>query len=150
MSEATESAQVVVSLDLELFTLGYAARGAQVLADLQARGGLMDSEMERDVPMCISATLALLETRLRHVRRVLRGEEDPGHLLAHHNAASLQGLQEACEEGYLFAWGREQATGDEQVPASRRRRRHKADRPCPQSAPVPAGTLGEQPQSELV
>jgi hypothetical protein len=150
MSEATESAQVVVSLDLELFTLGYAARGAQVLADLQARGGLMDSETERDAPMCISAMLALLETRMRHLRRVLRGEEDPGHLLAHHNTVSTQGLPEAGEEAYLFAWGREQATGDEQVPASRRRRRQRAERPCPQSAPVPAGTPSDQPPSELV
>jgi hypothetical protein len=82
----------VISLDLELSTLGDATRAAQMLSDLQARGGLMDQAMEKAAPMCIFSVLALVRARIDHVRRVLRGEDSPVNIAAPHNEIPLPRL----------------------------------------------------------
>jgi hypothetical protein len=82
----------VLSLDLELSTLGDATRAAQMLSDLQARRGLMDQAMEEDAPMCIFSVLALVVARIDHVRRVLRGEDRPVSIAAPHNEIPLPRL----------------------------------------------------------
>ncbi|MCY1081442.1 hypothetical protein [Archangium lansingense] len=82
----------VISLDLELSTLGDATRAAQMLSDLQARGGLMDQAMEKAAPMCIFSVLALIGARIDHVRRVLRGEDSPMNIAAPHNEIPLPRL----------------------------------------------------------
>ncbi|WP_408890097.1 hypothetical protein ACJ2CR_02505 [Myxococcus faecalis] len=71
---------LALSLDLELGTLASATRGAQILADLQARHGLLDAELERTAPACIMSMLALVIERIGQLRRVVRNEENPAHL----------------------------------------------------------------------
>ena len=78
-----------VSLNLELSTLEHALRGASLLAELLANHDLPDEETQRMAPHCITAQLALVNARLRHVGRVIRGEEDAETLWAPHNATSL-------------------------------------------------------------
>ena len=77
-----------VSLSMELATLEHALRGASLLAELLANHDLPDEETQRMAPHCISAQLALVNARLRHVGRVTRGEEDAETLWAPHNATS--------------------------------------------------------------
>ena len=104
MTEETEetfkgSARNVISLDLELSTLGDATRAAQMLSELQARKGLMDQAMEDDAPMCIFSILALMGARIDHVRRVLRGEDSPVNIAAPHNEIPLPRLTGEDVEG---------------------------------------------------
>jgi hypothetical protein len=75
-----------VSLNLELANLEHALRGTSLLAELLANHDLPDEETQRMAPHCISAQLALVNARLRHVSRVIRGEEDAETLWAPHNA----------------------------------------------------------------
>ena len=77
-----------VSLNLELSNLEHALRGASLLAELLGNHDLPDEETQRMAPHCISAQLALVNARLRHVGRVIRGEEDAETLWAPHNATS--------------------------------------------------------------
>jgi hypothetical protein len=81
-----------VSLGLELANLEHALRGASLLAELLANHDLPDEETQRMAPHCISAQLALVNARLRHVGRVIRGEEDAETLWAPHNATSPSAL----------------------------------------------------------
>lgn len=97
---------VVVSLDLELGTLGAAIQGAQMLADLKARRDLPDEEMERDAPACILSMLALARERLGQLRRVVRNEENPANLWAPHNAVEdPETSGEFPGDIVLFSWG---------------------------------------------
>lgn len=77
-----------VSLNLELSNLEHALRGASLLAELLANHNLPDDESRWMAPHCIAAQLALVDARLRHLGRVIRGEEDAETLWAPHNATS--------------------------------------------------------------
>ena len=77
-----------VSLNLELSNLEHALRGASLLAELLANHNLPDEETQRMAPHCIAAQLALVDARLRHLGRIIRGEEDAETLWAPHNATS--------------------------------------------------------------
>jgi hypothetical protein len=81
-----------ISLGLELANLEHALRGASLLAELLANHDLPDEETQRMAPHCISAQLGLVNARLRHVGRVIRGEEDAETLWAPHNATSPSAL----------------------------------------------------------
>jgi hypothetical protein len=95
----------VVSLDLELSALEHATRGAQILADLQTRHGLLDEEMEQDTPICIMSILALVTGRIGQVRRVIRGEENPAHIWAPHNSVEDPATHgEFDGDMVLFPW----------------------------------------------
>jgi len=94
----------VVSLNLELSTLEHAIRGAQILSDLQATGGFPDEDSERAAPLCITGMLTLLGVRLRHLRRVVRGEENPAHLWEPHNSAGDAATLADGEDVFLLAW----------------------------------------------
>lgn len=95
----------VVSLDLELATLESATRGAEILADLESRHGLMDEDMEEDTPVSIMSILALVGGRFEQLRRVIRGEEDPGNIWGPQNAIGLpESLADVDGDILLFAW----------------------------------------------
>ena len=95
-----------MSLDLELGTLATAIQGAQMLADLQARRDLPDTEMERDAPACIMSMLTLARERLGQLRRVVRNEENPANLWAPHNAVEDPEMSgEFPGDIVLFSWG---------------------------------------------
>jgi len=77
-----------VSLNLELSNLEHALRGAALLAELLGNHDLPDEETQRMAPHCIVAQVSLINARLRHMGRVIRGEEDAETLWAPHNATS--------------------------------------------------------------
>jgi len=109
MSEENEDtgtpAHQVVSLDLELANLQMATRGAAILSDLQLHRAFIDELSEDAGPICIGAIVALVETRLGLVRRVLRGEERASRLWAPHNAVmNVEALKEVPDV-YLSSWG---------------------------------------------
>ncbi|HYO52579.1 hypothetical protein [Archangium sp.] len=85
-ARSLRSESSAVSLNLELANLEHALRGASLLAELLANHDLPDEETQRMAPQCITAQLALVNARLRHVGRVIRGEEDAETLWAPHNA----------------------------------------------------------------
>ncbi len=74
-----------VSLSAELGEICYAIEGAHWIADSVAMGAVPDPDRKHSAPVIISAILLLVETRLHQLGRVLRGEENPAHLLTPHN-----------------------------------------------------------------
>ncbi|WP_143177370.1 hypothetical protein [Cystobacter ferrugineus] len=96
---------MAVSLDLELLTLANATRGAEILADYVTRQGFLDDPSEKDAPVCVFSILSLVGGRLDQLRRVVRGEEDPAHIWAAHNASTLtESLADVDGDIVLFAW----------------------------------------------
>ncbi|WNG28416.1 hypothetical protein F0U62_33730 [Cystobacter fuscus] len=96
---------MAVSLDLELLTLANATRGAEILADYLTRQGFLDDPSEKDAPVCVFSILSLVGGRLDQLRRVVRGEEDPAHIWAAHNASTLtDSLADVDGDIVLFAW----------------------------------------------
>jgi hypothetical protein len=87
-ARSLRSESSAISLNLELTTLEHALRGASLLAELLANHDLPDEETQRIAPHCITAQLALVNARLRHVGRVIRSEEDAETLWSPHNATS--------------------------------------------------------------
>jgi len=87
-TRSLRSESSAVSLNLELSNLEHALRGASLLAELLANHNLPDEETQRMAPHCIAAQLALVDARLRHLGRVIRGEEDAETLWAPHNATN--------------------------------------------------------------
>lgn len=77
-----------ISLSAELGEIRYAIEGAHWIADSVAMGAVPDPERVHSAPVIISAILLLVETRLHQLGRVLRGEENPAHLLTPHNATA--------------------------------------------------------------
>ena len=59
-----------------------------VLETRFAMGAVPDPERVHSAPVIISAILLLVETRLHQIGRVLRGEENPAHLLTPHNVSA--------------------------------------------------------------
>jgi hypothetical protein len=76
-----------ISLSAELGELLHAIEGAHWIADIVAISSVPEPERAQNAPVIIGAILLLVENRLYQLGRVLRGEEDPAHLLAPHNAA---------------------------------------------------------------
>jgi hypothetical protein len=96
---------MALSLDLELATLARATRGAQILAELQSRHGLMDESMEKDAPECVFSILALVGGRIDQLRRVVRSEENPANLWAPHNEVAIPEPLEGLEgDIIMFSW----------------------------------------------
>jgi hypothetical protein len=99
----------VVSLDLELAALAGATRGAQLLADLQARK-VLEADQEREIPSDVFSILALVTERIGQLRRVMRHEENPAHLWAPHNAVEDPAVTgEFVGDVVLFPWGSHRA-----------------------------------------
>ncbi|WP_164002137.1 hypothetical protein [Pyxidicoccus caerfyrddinensis] len=84
----------VVSLNLELANLEHALRGAHLLAELLANNDMPTEDADRQAPRSIVAILALADSRLQQLRRVIRGEADTRHLWAPYNAISPELLLE--------------------------------------------------------
>jgi hypothetical protein len=100
---------LVVSLDMELLTLSGAARGAQLLAGLQAQKALL-GDQERDASSSVFSILALVTERIGQLRRVIRNEENPAHLWAPHNAVEDPATTgEFDGDILLFPWGSHRA-----------------------------------------
>ncbi len=91
-----------VSLSAELGEIRYAIEGAHWIADSVAMGAVPDPERTHSAPVIISAILLLVETRLHQLGRVLRGEENPGHLLTPHNATTQEEADK--DDVVLRAW----------------------------------------------
>ena len=77
-----------ISLSAELGEIRYAIEGAHWIADSVAMGAVPDPERVHSAPVIISAILLLVETKLHQLGRVLRGEENPAHLLTPHNVTA--------------------------------------------------------------
>jgi hypothetical protein len=76
----------LVSLSGELSLIEEALTGAANLTELLAMKPLGSEETAAQTPLALNAFLLLVNTRLTHIRRVLRCEADPGELLATHNS----------------------------------------------------------------
>ena len=147
---------MAVSLDLELSTLASATRGAQLLADIQIRSGLMDEAMEDDAPLCIFSILALVGGRIDQLRRVIRSEENPANIWAPHNEVSVpESLDDFEGDIVLFSWDslrrplvicrptRTETTTETETPKKSKRRRVKTTK---RAAPLSSSHQDEEPQ----
>ena len=88
-----------ISLSAELGEIRYAIGGAHWVADSVAMGAVPDPERTHSAPVIISAVLLLVENRLHQLCRVLRGEENPAHLLTSHNVTGGEYADWACPGG---------------------------------------------------
>jgi hypothetical protein len=135
-----------VSLGLELANLEHALRGASLLAELLANHDLPDEETQRMAPHCIVAQVSLINARLRHVGRVIRGEEDAESLWAPHNATSPSPLPGDDEDVRLVvklppSLPRSTGKTAERKPRSRRAMKKTARPPkAEESPPAPPGS----------
>ncbi|WPB82597.1 hypothetical protein KYC5002_26215 [Archangium violaceum] len=91
-----------ISLSAELGEIRYAIEGAHWIADSVAMGAVPDPDRTHSAPVIISAILLLVENRLHQLGRVLRGEENPGHLLTPHNATTQEEADK--DDVVLRAW----------------------------------------------
>jgi len=91
-----------ISLSAELGEIRYAIEGAHWIADCDAMGAVPDPERTHSAPVIISAILLLVENRLHQLGRVLRGEENPAHLLTPHNATTREDADR--DDVVLRAW----------------------------------------------
>ncbi|AFE05826.1 hypothetical protein COCOR_04425 [Corallococcus coralloides DSM 2259] len=108
----------VVSLNLELANLEHALRGAHLLAELLANNDMPTEDADRQAPRSIVAILALADSRLQQLRRVIRGEADARHLWAPHNAISPEPLPGDEEDVRLEP---RSASGPSATPGTRKR-----------------------------
>jgi hypothetical protein len=142
---------LVVSLDMELLTLSGAARGAQILAGLQAQKALL-GDQERDASSGVFSILALVTERIGQLRRVIQNEENPAHLWAPHNA-----VDDPAETGdfsgdiVLFPWDTFRAplvlwTSRSEPPRERKARGAKG-RKSEESAPSGEGQEPKKPEA---
>jgi len=139
-----------VSLSAELGEICYAIEGAHWIADSVAMGAVPDPDRKQSAPVIISAILLLVENRLHQLGRVLRGEENPAHLLTPHNSTS--GKYADREDVVLRAWGwsgasRRSPSQQEESEQARPAAGTEPSRPLEESPPVQPGTQGEEPPS---
>jgi hypothetical protein len=132
-----------VSLGLELANLEHALRVASLLAELLANHDLPDEETQRMAPHCISAQLALVNARLRHVGRVIRGEEDAETLWAPHNATTPSPLPGDDGDVRLVSkslppFARSSRKTAEPKPRARRTVKKRPEKPIPDESAPPA------------
>jgi hypothetical protein len=137
-----------VSLSAELGEICYAIEGAHWIADSVAMGAVPDLDRKHSAPVIISAILLLVENRLHQLGRVLRGEENPAHLLTPHNTTS--GKYADREDVVLRAW--ERGGASRPSPSQQKETEQprpvagtEPTRPLEESSPVQLGTQGEQP-----
>jgi len=145
-ARSLRSESSAVSLNLELANLEHALRGASLLAELLANHDLPDEETQRMAPHCISAQLALVNARLRHVGRVIRGEEDAETLWAPHNATSPSPRPGDDEDVRLVSksappFARSARKTAEHKPRARRAVRKRPEKPptVEEASPAPPG-----------
>lgn len=74
-----------VSLTFELLLLDHAVEAARLLAEVLARDSFEEEADARRAAASIAAVLALVNTRLLDLERVVRGDLDPARILAPHN-----------------------------------------------------------------
>ncbi|QDE91903.1 hypothetical protein BHS06_24570 [Myxococcus xanthus] len=143
-------------MDLELGTVASATRGAQILADLQARHGFLDAEQERTAPACIMSMLALVTERLGQIRRVVRNEENPAHLRAPHNAVEAPDTSgEFLGDIVLRSWeshrqhlvmlGTQKMEPPRNTKRTPKHRGGRERRVAPASSEVPQGAIQSEP-----
>ena len=136
-----------VSLSAELGEICYAIEGAHWIADSVAMGAVPDPDRTHSAPVIISAILLLVENRLHQLGRVLRGEENPAHLLTPHNSTS--GKYADREDVVLRAWDWSGAA--RQSPSQKKENEQprpvegtEPSRPLEESTPAQPGTQGEE------
>jgi len=137
-----------ISLSAELGEIRYAIEGAHWIADSVAMGAVPDPERTHSAPVIISAILLLVETRLHQLGRVLRGEENPAHLLTPHNATA--GEHANREDVVLRAWdwsGASRPSPSEKKETEQPGPAAGTESPDPleESPPAQSGTQGAQP-----
>src|SRR5512143_3845608 len=137
-----------VSLSAELGEIRYAIEGAHWIADSVAMGAVPDPERTHSAPVIISAILLLVENRLHQLGRVLRGEENPAHLLTPHNATTKEYADREDVVLRPWDWGgasrpspSEKKETERPGPAART----ESPRPLEESPPAQLGKQGEQP-----
>jgi hypothetical protein len=78
MTNSNESTTKACSLALELEQLEYAAEAVTVLTNLVRDKRTANDDEAARLPILSAAVVALLGSRLRDLRRVVRGQRDPG------------------------------------------------------------------------
>jgi hypothetical protein len=114
------------SLHDELTEIESALRGIAFLLDeLPQRIG--DERVTIEIATAVVSVLNLLHLRLRDIGRVLRGELDPDHLYASHNAADVDDADLNGGEDVVFGHD-EDSDDDDDISRPRRRPRSPARR----------------------
>jgi hypothetical protein len=137
-----------VSLSAELGEIRYAIEGTHWIADSVAMGAVPDPEQVHSAPVIISAILLLVETRLHQVGRVLRGEENPAHLLTPHNVTAGENADR--DDVVLRPWDwsaapRPSPSEKKETEQPRPVAGTESPRPSEESPPAQPGTQGAQP-----
>ncbi|MFY0526128.1 hypothetical protein ACN28I_24270 [Archangium gephyra] len=129
-----------ISLSAELGEIRYAIEGAHWIADSVAMGAVPDPERVHSAPVIISAILLLVENRLHQLGRVLRGEENPAHLLTPHNATTQEDADR--DDVVLRAWD---WSGASRLSPSEKK---ETEQPRPVAETEPTRSLEESPPAE--
>lgn len=129
-----------ISLSAELGEIRYAIEGAHWIADSVAMGAVPDPERTHSAPVIISAILLLVENRLHQLGRVLRGEENPGHLLTPHNATTQEEADK--DDVVLRAW--DWSAMSRPSPSKQK----DTEQPRPAAGTEPIGPLEKNPPAE--
>ena len=129
-----------VSLSAELGEIRYAIEGAHWIADSVAMGAVPDPERVHSAPVIISAILLLVETRLHQLGRVLRGEENPAHLLTPHNVTAGENADR--DDVVLRPWDWSAA------PRPSPSKKKETEQPRPAAGTEPIGPLEKNPPAE--
>jgi hypothetical protein len=128
-----------ISLTAELAEVRHTLSGARILADALAHDGLENRRQELDAPVSISAIIALTESRICLIERVLRGEEDPLTLWSERNDTSPDHQSGEDKDVVLQPWSRPSAgtlpTPREKQKKSTRRGRPKRTGLAPEAPP---------------
>jgi hypothetical protein len=130
-----------VSLSAELGEIRYAIEGAHWIADSVAMGAVPDPDRTHSAPVVISAILLLVENRLHQLGRVLRGEENPGHLLTPHNATTQEEADK--DDVVLRAW--DWSAMSRPSPSKQK----DTEQPRPAAGTEPTRPLEENPPAQL-
>ena len=137
-----------ISLSAELGEIRYAIEGAHWIADSVAMGAVPDPERTHSAPVIISAILLLVANRMHQLGRVLRGEENPAHLLTPHNVTA--GEYADREDVVLRAWdwsgaSRPSPSEKNETEQPRPVAGTESPRPVKESPLAQPGNQGEQP-----
>ncbi len=103
-------------------------------------GAVPDSDRTHSAPVIIGAILLLVENRLHQLGRVLRGEENPGHLLTPHNATTQEEADK--DDVVLRAW--DWSAMSRPSPSKQK----DTEQPHPAAGTEPLGPLEKSPSAE--
>lgn len=138
-----------ISLTAELAEVRHTLSGARILADALAHDGLENRRQELDAPVSISAIIALTESRICLIERVLRGEEDPLTLWSERNDTDPDHQSGEDKDVVLQPWSTPSAkkppTPREKSQKATKRGRPKKAGPSPEVPPAQPGEGGGQP-----